>query len=65
MTAPATIRQADVSRVIRAALKAGMPPGSFTVEVVGRTVKLLPIAANAPSDDAAEMQRRMREAFDG
>jgi hypothetical protein len=63
MTARAQIRQADVARVVRGALKAGLPVGSFSVEVVDGIVRLLPIAANAPSDDAADMERRMREAF--
>lgn len=63
MTKRATVRQADVARVVRGALAAGLPVGSFSVEVVDGIVRLLPIAANAPSDDAAEMARRMREAF--
>lgn len=63
MTARARVKQADVSRVVRGALKAGMPPGSFSVEVVDGIVRLLPIAANAPSDPAADAARMMREAF--
>lgn len=63
MTRRAAIRQADVARVVRGALRGGMPPGSFAVKVVDGEVHLLPIAANEPSDDAAEMARRMREAF--
>lgn len=63
MTRRAAVRQADVARVVRGALSAGMPAGSFTIEVKDGAVRILPIAANAPSDDAAEMARRMREAF--
>lgn len=63
MTKRAVIRQADVARVVRGALAGGLPAGSFAVEVVDGAVRLLPIAANAPSDDADELSRRMREAF--
>lgn len=63
MTPRAAIRQADVARVIRGALRAGLPVGSFSVEIVDGVVRLLPIAANAPSDEAAEAERRMKDAF--
>jgi hypothetical protein len=63
MTARAQVRQADVARIVRGALKAGLPPGSFSVEVVDGIVRLLPVAANAPSDAASEAERRMKEAF--
>lgn len=63
MTAPAKVKQADVARVIRGALSAGLPAGSFSVEVVDGVVRLLPLAANAPLNEADEMERRMRDAF--
>ena len=63
MTPRATVRQADVRRIVQGALKAGLPPGSFSVEVVDGTVRLLPVAANAPSDAASDSERRMKEAF--
>ncbi|MGQ3018766.1 hypothetical protein [Phenylobacterium sp.] len=58
-----TPRQADISRVVRAGIKAGLPAGSFTIEVVGETVRLLPIAANSALNAADDAERRMREAF--
>lgn len=66
MTRRASIRQTDISRVVRGALAAGLPAGSFSIEVDASSgnVRLLPIAANSPSDDAAQdAERRMREAF--
>ena len=63
MTASAKVKQADVARVIRGALSAGLPAGSFSVEVVDGVVRLLPLAANAPLNEADEMERRMRDAF--
>lgn len=63
MTRRATVRQADVARVIGGALKAGLPAGSFTVEVVDGIVRLLPVAANEPLNVAEDMERRMKDAF--
>lgn len=63
MTRRAAVRQADVSRVVRGAVKGGWPVGSFSVEVVEGIVRLLPIAANAPFDEVADDEERMRRAF--
>lgn len=63
MTRAAQFRQADVTRLVRGALKAGLPVGSFKVAVENGSPVLLPIADNEPSDGAAEAERRMREAF--
>lgn len=63
MTKPAAFRQSDVTRLVRGAIKGGLPVGSFKVVVENGQPVLLPLAANAPSDDAADMERRMREAF--
>jgi hypothetical protein len=65
MSRRAAFLQADVKRLVKGALAAGLPADSFVVKVVGDELQLLPIAANPPSDDAAEMARRMREAFGG
>lgn len=65
MTRRAPFTQLDVKRLVKGALAAGLPADSFVVKVVGDQLQLLPIAANAPSDDAAEMASRMREAFEG
>lgn len=63
MTKPAAFKQSDVSRAVRGALRGGLPVGSFKVVVEGARIELLPVAANAPSDAAAEAEQRMREAF--
>ncbi len=65
MSRRAPFTQLDVKRLVKGAIAAGMPEGSFLVKVTRDELQLLPIAANAPSDDAADMARRMREAFDG
>lgn len=63
MTRRAVVRQADINRVIRGALQAGLPAGSFTVEVVDGIVRLLPLAANSPLDAAQDAEQRMKDAF--
>jgi hypothetical protein len=67
MTRRAVMRQADVRRLVKGAVEgaraAGWPDGSYSVEIVDGRVKVLPIAANAPSDDAADMAERIRRAF--
>ena len=63
MTKRAAFRQADVTRLVRGALAAGLPVGSFKVAVENGAPVLLPLAANEPLDDAADAARRIREAF--
>lgn len=48
MSARASVKQADVTRVVRGALAAGLPAGSFTVEVGDGIIRLLPVAAGEP-----------------
>jgi hypothetical protein len=58
----APVRQAEITRAIRAAEAAGWARGSFKV-IVGAdgAVTLLPI--DAAADEAADLERRMDEAF--
>jgi hypothetical protein len=63
VTQRAAFRQAVVTRLVKGAIKGGWPVGSFKIAVENGEPVLVPIAANGPSDDAAEMARRMREAF--
>lgn len=63
MTKRAAFRQVDVKRLVKGALDGGLPVGSFKVVVEDGKASLLPIAANEPSDAAADAERRMREAF--
>jgi hypothetical protein len=63
MTVRAAFKQSDVTRLVKGALAAGMPVGSFKVVVENGQPALLPIAANEPSDAAADAERRMKDAF--
>ena len=63
MTKRATFRQADVTRAIRGARAAGLPDGSFKIEIVDGRITLLPIAANEPLNAADDVERRMKDAF--
>lgn len=65
MTRRAAVSQADVTRVVRGALAAGLPAGSFTVEVVDGIIRLLPAAipdavasASVPAREALAKWRR-------
>jgi hypothetical protein len=61
------MRQAEVKRLFKGAFQAardmGLPVGSFEVRVENGSVRVLPIAANEPLDDAADSERRQRDAF--
>jgi capsular polysaccharide biosynthesis protein len=62
MKTRAAVRQAAITRVIRAAEAAGWARGSFKVVVsADGQVTLLPVEAAA--DEAADLERRMNEAF--
>lgn len=63
MSRRAPFSQSEVTCLVRGAIRGGWPVGSFKVVVENGHPALLPIAANSSSDDAAEMARRMREAF--
>lgn len=63
MTARATFKQSDVTRLVKGAIRGGLPAGSFKVVMENGQPALLPLAANAPSDAAADAEQRMREAF--
>ena len=62
MTKRTTFSQADVARAIRGALKGGLAPGSFKVEIEDGKITISPFT-DAPLDEAADMARRMRKAF--
>lgn len=59
----AAVTATEVARVVKGAIKGGLPPGSFTVHVEGSAIRLLPAAANEPSDAAAAAEKLMRDAF--
>lgn len=59
----AAVRTNDVARMIAGALKGGLPVGSFKVVVENGLPVILPLAANAPLNEAEDAERRMRDAF--
>jgi hypothetical protein len=63
MTKRAPFKQSDVTRLIRGAIAAGLPVGSFKIVVEEGRLALLPVAANEPSDPYAESAKRIRKAF--
>lgn len=56
MTKPAPYRQADVTRLIRGALRAGLPVGSFKVSVENGQPVLLPISVPDPLPSAQDAE---------
>lgn len=60
MSAKAIVSQADITRVVRGALKAGLPAGSFTVEVGDGIIRLLPVS---PAEAVASGSTPAREAL--
>jgi hypothetical protein len=63
MTTAARFKQSEVTRLVKGAIKGGWPVGSFKVVVENGQPALVPVAANASSDPAADAARRIREAF--
>ena len=61
MTRPAPVRQADITRALKAMEAAGYAKGSFKVIIDGARLELLPI--DAAADEAGDIERRMEEAF--
>ena len=58
----AAVKQADITRAIRAMEAAGYARGSFRVTVEpGGAIVLTPI--DTDTDEAADLERRMQEAF--
>lgn len=63
MMARVAFKQAEVTRMIKGAIAAGLPPGSFKVVHKDGELSLLPTDAADPLDEAADLERRMKDAF--
>ena len=57
----AAIRQADITRAVKAMEAAGYARGSFKIVIEGARLELLPI--DADRDEAADIGRRIEEAM--
>jgi hypothetical protein len=57
----APFRQIDVKRAVNGARAAGVAIGR--VEIEGGKILIFPVDDSSPASDAAEVERRMREAF--
>lgn len=63
MSARAAFRQADVTRLVRGAIKGGMAAGSFKVTLEDGRPVLLPIEGGAALSEAERVERAMKDAF--
>ena len=57
----AAVRQAEITRAIKAMEAAGYARGSFKVVIEGGAITLLPV--DADRDEAADIGRRIEEAM--
>lgn len=57
----AAIRQADITRAVKAMEAAGYARGSFKIVIEGARLELLPI--DGDRDEAADIGRRIEEAM--
>lgn len=60
MTKPVSFRQDDLERAIRAALNAGLKPGTFAVEAEGGKVRVL-TGVTAQQQHLSPLERWERE----
>lgn len=63
MTARAAIRQADVTRALRGAAKAGVAV-RLVIDPRTGTIDVYPVDAVPTDREAQDLDRRMREAFE-
>lgn len=62
--ARALLRKDDVRKAVAGAIGGGMPIGRIDFDVPAGRFSLYAVDPNAPASDAADIERRMREAFD-
>lgn len=67
MTARVSFRVADTRRSIRAAIQAlraeGLSPADFQIVHKDGETRILPAGGSAGFDEAADLERRMKDAF--
>lgn len=62
--ARALVRKDDVRKAVAGAIGGGMPVGRIEFDVSLGRFSLYAVDPNAPTSDALDLERRMREAFD-
>ena len=64
LRARALVRKDDVRKAVAGAITGGMPVGRIEFDLPAGKFFLWAVDPHAPASDAADLERRMREAFD-
>lgn len=59
----AAFKEIDIARMVRGAIRGGLPVGSFKVTVENGALTLLPLDHGSALSEADDLEQRMQEAF--